>query len=130
LAYLSLECAKKFHEIAKERPSFADLQIVASNDINEEVLQSLNKQGHGVTVFGIGTNLVTCQAQPALGCVYKLVEISGQPRIKLSEDIEKVLIPGEKHPFRLYGANGMPLSDVPRVAGECVLCRCPFIERK
>jgi len=137
LAYLSLECAKKFHEIAKERPSFADLQIVASNDINEEVLQSLNKQGHGVTVFGIGTNLVTCQAQPALGCVYKLVEISGQPRIKLSEDIEKVLIPGEKHPYRLYGANGMPLLDVlishgeaAPVAGERVLCRHPFIERK
>lgn len=137
LAYLSLECANVFQEIAKERPSFADLQIVASNDINEEVLHSLNKQGHAVTVFGIGTNLVTCQAQPALGCVYKLVEIAGQPRIKLSEDIEKVLIPGEKHPYRLYGANGRPLLDLlvsrgeaPPIAGVRVLCRHPFIERK
>ena len=137
LAYLSLECAKMFQEMAKERPSFDELQIVASNDINEEVLQSLNKQGHAVTVFGIGTNLVTCQAQPALGCVYKLVEISGRPRIKLSEDIDKVLIPGEKHPYRLYGVHGKPLLDVlisqgenPPVAGERVLCRHPFIERK
>jgi nicotinate phosphoribosyltransferase len=143
LAYLSLQCAKHFSSIPSTQDGsdkyqcFANLDIVASNDINEEVLHALNKQGHAITVFGIGTNLVTCQAQPALGCVYKLVEIEGTPRMKLSQDIEKVLIPGKKKPYRLYGVDGWPLldllvgdkEDMPAV-GVRVLCRHPFIERK
>lgn len=141
LAYLSLQCAKQFTSMVdKENEKtafFANLDIVASNDINEDVLHALNKQGHAITVFGIGTNLVTCQAQPALGCVYKLVEISGMPRMKLSQDIEKVLIPGQKKPYRLYGTDGWPLLDLlvgideeaPAI-GDRVLCRHPFIERK
>jgi nicotinate phosphoribosyltransferase len=47
-------------------------------------------QGHQVDAFGIGTYLVTCYAQAALGVVFKLVEINNQPRIKLSEDVSKV----------------------------------------
>lgn len=67
LAYLSMECAFLFQSFAMERPLFAELDIVASNDINESVLHAINKQEHAITVYGIGTNLVTCQAQPALG---------------------------------------------------------------
>ena len=121
-----------------DRPFFAALDIVASNNINEEVLHALNKQCHAITVFGIvGTNLVPCQAQPALGCVFKLVEIDGKPRMKLSQDIEKVLIPEKKKPYRLYGIDGWPLLDLlvrsdeeaPKV-GQRLLCRHPFVERK
>ena len=94
------------------RPFFDSLAIVASNDINESVLQALNKQEHSITAFGIGTNLVTCQKQPALGCVYKLVEIGGVPKIKISQDIAKVLIPGKKESYRLFGADGSPILDL------------------
>jgi nicotinate phosphoribosyltransferase len=49
-------------------------------------------QGHEVDAFGIGTYLVTCYSQAALGCVFKLVEINSKPRIKLSEDVAKVCL--------------------------------------
>jgi nicotinate phosphoribosyltransferase len=103
-----------FNEIAEKfsLDFFRHLDIVASNDLNEEVIHQLNKQGHSITLFGIGTNLVTCQAQPALGCVYKLVELNGIPRIKLSNDIVKVLIPGEKKIFRFFDGNGTPQMDL------------------
>ena len=76
---------------------------------------------------------VTCQRQPALGCVYKLVEINGKPKIKLSQDVEKVTMPGAKNAFRLYSNDGHALIDLlqrpeeeaPQV-GKRVLCRHPF----
>ena len=97
---------------------FATLQIVASNDLNEATILSLNQQGHEIDVFGIGTNLVTCQAQPALGCVYKLVEVRGLPRIKLSQEIDKVNLPGRKLGYRLYNAEGTPVIDYLTVDNE------------
>lgn len=93
LAYLSNEARAMFAAADKVFPDYrlaTTCRIVASNDINEAVLMSLNDQGHSIDTFGIGTNLVTCQAQPALGMVYKLVEINGKPRMKLSQEVTKV----------------------------------------
>ncbi|GKU98940.1 hypothetical protein SLEP1_g11873 [Rubroshorea leprosula] len=139
LAYLSCEARKFFCAIEKEFgvPDFGKMSITASNDLNEETLDALNKQGHAVDAFGIGTYLVTCYAQAALGCVFKLVEINNQPRIKLSEDVSKVSIPCKKRIYRLYGKEGYPLVDImtgenepsPKV-GERLLCRHPFNESK
>ncbi|KAL9326940.1 hypothetical protein ACSQ67_007585 [Phaseolus vulgaris] len=139
LAYLSCEVRKFFCSIEKEFgvPEFGKLAITASNDLNEETLDALNKQGHEVDAFGIGTYLVTCYAQAALGVVFKLVEINNQPRIKLSEDVSKVSIPCKKRCYRLYGKEGYPLVDImtgenepPPKVGERILCRHPFQESK
>ncbi|XP_052878683.1 nicotinate phosphoribosyltransferase 2 isoform X5 [Gossypium arboreum] len=139
LAYLSSEARKIFHTIEKELgvPGFGKMIITASNDLNEETLDALRKQGHEVDCFGIGTYLVTCYAQAALGCVFKLVEINNQPRIKVSEDVSKVSIPCKKRCYRLYGKEGYSLVDImtgenepcPKV-GERILCRHPFSESK
>ncbi|KAH7285979.1 hypothetical protein KP509_33G053800 [Ceratopteris richardii] len=139
LAYLSKQCRRVFSIIEKEFgvPGFRSLSITASNDIKVETLEALNKQGHEIDALGIGTHLVTCSSQPALGCVYKLVEIKSQPRMKLSEDIEKVTIPCKKEVYRLYGVEGFALVDImtgidepaPKIH-ERILCRHPFIESK
>ena len=72
--------------------------------MNETLLRKLNTEegGHKIDFFSIGTNLVTCQAQPALGMVYKLVEIKGQAKFKLSDEKEKTTLPGEKQVLRVY----------------------------
>ncbi|XP_019880329.1 nicotinate phosphoribosyltransferase isoform X2 [Aethina tumida] len=139
LAYLSNVARQFFYEISDKYniPWFANLTIMASNDINEETILSLNEQGHKINCFGIGTHLVTCQRQPSLGCVYKMVELNGQPRIKLSQDVGKVTMPGRKDAYRLYSDSGHALVDLlqrsiessPEV-NQKVLCRHPFEESK
>ncbi|KAF2882040.1 hypothetical protein ILUMI_24140 [Ignelater luminosus] len=139
LAYLSNVAREYFSKISINYniPWFKDLMIMASNDINEETILSLNDQGHKIDCFGIGTHLVTCQRQPALGCVYKLVELNGQPRIKLSQDVGKVTMPGRKDAYRLYSESGHALIDLLQRSveeepepGNKVLCRHPFEESK
>ena len=75
LAYLSREARKLFRQ-ADSKAGLTDVlgkcKIVASNDLDEETILSLIQQGHEINTFGIGTNLVTCKKQPALGCVYKV----------------------------------------------------------
>eukprot|EP00471_Norrisiella_sphaerica_P002460 CAMPEP_0184482570 /NCGR_PEP_ID=MMETSP0113_2-20130426/4139_1 /TAXON_ID=91329 /ORGANISM="Norrisiella sphaerica, Strain BC52" /LENGTH=503 /DNA_ID=CAMNT_0026862385 /DNA_START=301 /DNA_END=1809 /DNA_ORIENTATION=- len=139
LSYLSKECRNAFKMVAEKYnvPHFAKLMIVASNSLSEDIIHELNRQGHEIDSFGVGTNLVTCKSQPALGCVYKLVELNNVPRIKISQEVAKVTIPGRKQLYRLYNHEGNPLLDllqeaeekVPKV-GERILCRHPFNAQK
>jgi nicotinate phosphoribosyltransferase len=139
LAYLSTETRNYFKTIGSKYniEFFESLSITASNEINESTLLSLNQQGHEVDTFGIGTNLVTCQNQTALGGVYKLVMINGSPRLKLSQELSKVTIPGRKEAFRLLDSQGHPILDLmievgttPPKVGARIMCRHPFQETK
>ncbi|CAJ0933127.1 unnamed protein product, partial [Mesorhabditis belari] len=140
LSYLSKEIRARLRNVAELDESLswlAKVTIVASNDINEETIISLNEQKHEIDSFGVGTHLVTCQKQPALGCVYKLVAIANEAKIKLSQEVAKISIPGRKMCYRIYGRSGSSILDIlllhdekPPEAGHQILCRHPFEESK
>ncbi|XP_022901086.1 nicotinate phosphoribosyltransferase-like [Onthophagus taurus] len=139
LAYLSRVARQSFVDISKKfnLTFFESLMIIVSNDLNDDTILSLNEQGHNIDCFAIGTHLVTCQKQPAMGGIYKLVELNNQPRMKLTQDVGKITIPGRKSAYRLFSAKGDALIDLlqnadeaPPSVNERVLCRHPFEESK
>jgi nicotinate phosphoribosyltransferase len=94
LAWLSIEARKLLDDAGLQ-----DAAILASNDLDENIIASLKAQGAAITVWGVGTMLVTAYDHPALGGVYKLGAVRGadgawQPKLKLSEQAVKVSTPG------------------------------------
>ncbi|KAK3506901.1 hypothetical protein QTP70_031048 [Hemibagrus guttatus] len=110
----SLEVYNVFRQCSKHFsvPAFESLIIVGTNSVSEKSLSELKKRDNEIDVVGVGTHLVTCTSQPSLGCVYKLVEVGGRPRMKLSEDPEKSTLPGKKAIYRLLDADGHPQMDL------------------
>ena len=101
LAYLS----KKGREMLDEA-NLGYIQIYASNQLNEYVIKSLNEQGAKIDGYGVGTELVTGNDTGALDGVYKLVENAGKPCLKVSENIEKMTLPGRKKVMRYLDKDG------------------------
>lgn len=102
LAYLSKKVRRMLDEAG-----FSDAVISASNDLDEYLIETLKQQGATITSWGVGTNLITAKDNPAFGGVYKLAAILDEngnfiPKIKLSENIEKVTNPGNKTFYRIY----------------------------
>ncbi|XP_008336722.1 nicotinate phosphoribosyltransferase isoform X2 [Cynoglossus semilaevis] len=109
-------------------PDFDSLTIVGSNSISEDNMLEFNQESE-INTVGIGTHLVTCTKQPTLGCVYKLVEVQGKPRMKISEDPDKSTLPGKKAVYRLVDSDGHPFLDLlclsvesPPEAGASLTC--------
>lgn len=106
LAYLSIEARKMLDEAGFEKTS-----IVASNDLDEYIMDSLKIQGAKINVWGIGTKLVTAYDQPALGGVFKLAAIRTETgewdyKLKLSEQAIKVSTPGIQQVRRFRDSKG------------------------
>lgn len=85
---------------------FQDAVIAASNDLDEFLIHDLKMQGAAISSWGVGTNLITSKDCPSFGGVYKLAAIQNadgefQPKIKISENIEKITNPGIK-PFIVF----------------------------
>ena len=101
LEYLSKECRNMLDEAG-----FPDLSIIASNDLDEYKILDLKRQGAKINGWGVGTKLITSSDCPALGGVYKLSAVLESnelvPKIKISEDPEKITNPGIKKVVRIY----------------------------
>ncbi len=102
LAYLSKKARKMLDDAG-----FPDAVITASNDLDEYLIETLKSQGATITSWGVGTSLITSKDWPAFGGVYKLAAIRDEngsfiPKIKLSDNTEKVTNPGNKEIWRIY----------------------------
>jgi len=110
LAWLSIQARRML-----DGAGFSDAVIVGSNDLDERVIESLRHQGAAISVWGVGTRLVTAYDEPALGGVYKLGLItragrSAEPRIKLSEHAAKTTNPGLQQ-VRRFSRGGKWVAD-------------------
>ena len=102
-----------------------DCQIVVSNSLDEYIIRDVILEGACIDSFGVGERLITAKSEPVFGGVYKLValETDGKliPKIKISENVEKITNPGFKHVYRLYDKKtGKARGDVITLADEKV----------
>ena len=128
LAYLS-----KKVKAALDAEGFTDAIISASNDLDEGLIGSLKAQGATINSWGVGTNLITSKDCPAFGGVYKLAAIWNEPeqrfepKIKISENAEKITNPGDKKIYRIYDAQGMIVADLIALADEEFSSKDPLL---
>lgn len=125
LAYLSKKARKML-----DAAGLTDCVISASNGLDEYKITSLKNQGAKIGAFGVGENLITSAGAPVFGGVYKLVAVnkdgSFTPRIKISENVEKITNPGLKDVYRIYDEDGKAIADLLTKAGEELDMTHPF----
>ena len=118
ITYLS----KKARQMLDEA-GFEDCNIVASNSLDEIIIRDMLIQGAQVDSFGVGERLITAASTPVFGGVYKIVAVEENgvpvPRIKLSENVQKITTPCAKKVYRLFdNVSGKALADVITLIGE------------
>ena len=120
LAYFSKEARKML-----DAAGYREAKIFASGDLDEYVIRDLKTQGARIDVWGVGTRMITSYDWPALGGVYKMAAeiVQGKviPKIKISENSEKITNPGYKKVMRFYSnSTGKALADLIMLEGETV----------
>ena len=111
LAYLTKEVRRMLDDAG-----LYDCRIIASNSLDEYSITSIIDQGACIDAFGVGERLITAKSDPVFGAVYKIsaIEKDGvcQPKIKVSEAVEKITNPGRKSVFRVYDRTGHAVADL------------------
>lgn len=102
ITYLTKKCRKILDDAG-----FPDVKIVISNSLDEFIIRDVLSQGAYIDSFGVGERLITAKSEPVFGGVYKLSAVEGLngdivPKIKISENEEKITNPGFKKIYRLY----------------------------
>lgn len=120
IAYLSKESRKML-----DKAGFEDCPIVVSSSLDEYVIEDLINQGAAINSLGVGERLITARSEPVFGGVYKLVAIESEgkiiPKIKISENVDKITIPGFKQVYRLYDkTSGKATADVISLHDEII----------
>lgn len=120
IAYLSKKCRKMLDEAGYE-----DCKIIVSNSLDENIIRDLFLQGARVDSFGVGERLITSKSDPVFGGVYKLCAIEKNneiiPKIKVSENIDKITTPHYKKVYRLYDReNNKAIADLICVYDEVI----------
>jgi nicotinate phosphoribosyltransferase len=118
LAYFSRQSRKMLDDAG-----FKNVKIAASNQLDERVIASLKTQKAPIDTFGVGTRLVTGDNSPALDGVYKLNSVNNEPTLKISENIEKITLPGKKKIYRYLNADGTFYGDAVLLEYETLLER-------
>ncbi len=106
LAYFSKQARKML-----DAEGFQNVKIAVSNQLDERVIASLRSQNAPIDIFGVGTRLVTGDETPALDGVYKLGSVNNKPTLKISENIEKITLPGSKKIYRYLNDDGSYYGD-------------------
>ena len=121
MAYLSQKARKMLDEAG-----WPECQISVSNSLDERLIQNLFLQGAQIDMFGVGERMITAKSEPVFGGVYKLTAVENDkgeiiPKIKCSENVEKITIPHFKKVYRLYNRdNGKAIADYMTVHDEVV----------
>jgi nicotinate phosphoribosyltransferase len=120
ITYLSIKARKML-----DAAGLSDCPIVASNALDEYIIQDILAQGAKINSFGVGERLITSRSEPVFGGVYKLSAIEEDgvitPKIKISENVEKITNPGFKQVWRLFDhENGKAIADVITLADEII----------
>ncbi|MBI3038567.1 nicotinate phosphoribosyltransferase [bacterium] len=126
LTFLSQEARRML-----DSSGLPNVKIVASNSLNEWIIETLKHQGALIDIWGVGTNLVTGGNESSLGGVYKLVSVEGadgkmHPKMKISQNIEKITLPGEKNVFRIFDSNNFMIADYITLGDEPLPTSFPF----
>ena len=117
LAYLSKRARKML-----DKAGLTDCKIIVSNSLDEYTITSILDQGGCIDSFGVGERLITSKSEPVFGAVYKIVAVEEngvfQPRIKISENTEKITNPGLKKVYRIYDKEGNAIADLLAKSGQ------------